>query len=387
MRSLVVLPVAAGRSSRDAAPLGKRAPKKRVHGGPEFAFDGTDATAVEFLVRTGVRPAEKSAARLLEAQRWLATQQVDDWAAAAPNRRPLGFPQVRDVVRLLINAGVDKKRLPRSLAAFPGVLALPEAELDARLDALDELGLERAPVPPTFLPGRLGRALERAPALLAMTPPAVEAAAAALTALGVADVAALAAAEPEVLCEPLQALASRAVELSSVTGLKPPALGALASRHPQLLAPLVGGTLAERVDFWSAAGVAGPALAALVDAAPAALCASVQRSLRPKAAFAAEALGLNAAAAASRCPSLFGAVNLERTVRPRAAFLQHLGVSRDAIADALADWAAGTAEDFAAVAARLAPAGADASAAAFRAHAGLDAPRGEAEADGDEEDA
>ena len=385
MRALAVLPVAAARGSREAAPSGKRAPaKKRAHGGPEFSFDGVDAGAVEFLVRTGVRPAERAAARLLEAQRWLAAQEADGWAGAAPSQGLLRFPQVRDCVRLLVNAGVDKKRLPRSLTAFPGVLALPVEELDERLDALDALGLERAPVPPTYLPGRLGRALERAPALLAMSPPAAAAAAAALTALGVDDVAALAAAEPEVLCEPLEALAARARELSVLTGLQPPALGALTTRHPQLLAPLVGGTLGERAEFWAAAGVSGPALAALVEAAPAALCASVQRNLRPKAAFAAEVLGLDAAAAAARCPALFGAVNLERTLRPRAAFLRHLGVSPDAVADALADWAAGSADDFAAVAARLAPASADATAASFRVHAGLDA-RGGDEADGEED--
>ena len=385
MRALTAPAVAAARSSRGpSAPAGKRAPsKKRIHGGPEFAFEGRSANSVEFLVRTGVRPAERAAARLLEAQEWLATQQTDDWVSAPPGL-PLGFPQVRDCLKLLINAGVDKKSLPRSLVAFPGVLALPPNELDARLDALDALGLERSLVPPTYMPGRLGRALERAPALLALSPPAVEEVAEALTALGVDDVAALAVSEPAVLCEPLEALAARASELTALIGVAPPALGALVSRHPLLLAPMVGGTLADRAAFWAEAGVAGPALASLVSAAPAALCASVQRSLRPKAAFAAEELGLDAAAAAARCPALFGTVNLERTVRPRAAFLRHLGVSPGAIADALAEWATGSADAFIVVAARLAPAS-EVTVAAFREHAGLAAPRGEDEADGEAE--
>jgi hypothetical protein len=385
-----VVAAAAAKPAREKALSGKKSGSRRTHGGPEYEFEGSDACAVEYLVRQGVRPAARAAQRLLDAQQWVAAQPSaaprEDGDAAAP-RAPRGggggaptvrFAQARDAVKLLLEAGVSKKLLPRTLERFPGVLALHTAELDARLDALDALGLET--------PATLGRAIEKAPTLLALPVEACAAAGAALTALGVPDVGALLGAAPEMLCEPPAALAARAEALGALTGLQPPALGALAARHPPLLArPLGKETLADRAAFWTALGVDAGALAA---ATPAALTAAVATALRPKVVFADVEMGLSAPQAVARCAALFGTVNLERTVRPRWAYLRGvLGVASDAAIAALPDWAQGDAEAFVAAAAVLAS-GAPAeqlSADAFRAHgaalAGADAPEAAAESD------
>jgi hypothetical protein len=376
---------AAARSTREKA-VTKR-PTRRGHGGLEFEFDSVDSGAVEFLVRsTGVRPAARAAQRLLDAQTWRAAQLAADAAgvgAAAggeedaagggarrgSGRAPAGepplivvhFQQVRDVVRLLMDAGVGKKALPRTLELFPGALALPQAALDARLDALDALGLDT--------PAALGRVLEKAPSLLALTPEAMAARSARLTALGVEDVAALVAAAPGALSDGEAVFGARVEELSALTRLSPPALGALAARHPPLLARPLGGTLSDRAAFWAdEAGVAD--VAALAAAVPAALTASVDASLRPKARFARDALGLTPPEALQRCPALFGAVNLERTLKPRLAYLHALGVAPASAAAALASWVEGDADAFIAAAATLAP-GADEvmlTVEAFRSH-------------------
>jgi hypothetical protein len=376
----VVTSAAAARSTREKAAT--KRPTRRGHGGPEFEFDGSDSGAVEFLVRsTGVRPAARAAQRLLDAQAWKAAQLAEETAGAAGGEADAGgarrssraaaggqpphvvvhFQQVRDVVRLLLDAGVGKKALPRTLELFPGALALPQAALDARLDALDALGLDT--------PAALGRVLEKAPGLLALTPDAVAARAAQLAALGVEDVAALVAAAPGALSDAAAAFAARVDELAALTRLAPPALGQLAARHPPLLARPLGGTLTDRAAFFAdEAGVSDvPALAAAV---PAALTASVDASLRPKARFVRDALGLAPAEALQRCPALFGAVNLERTLKPRLAYLRALGVATAAAADALPQWVEGDADAFIAAAATLAP-GADAvmlTVEAFRSH-------------------
>ncbi len=393
LRAAAVVAAAASKPSRRPPAAGKAAKPARVREqAPEFIFAGSDAGAVEYLVRQGVRPASRAAQRLLDAQRWRAAHPLPP--AAAPDADAAGeagggaggaseeqlvrFPQAREAVRLLLDAGVGKKALPRTLELFPGALALPSAELDARLDALDALGLDT--------PAALGRVLAKAPALLALPPAAAAAAGAALAALGVADVAAFAAAAPEVLCEPPAALAARVAELTELTGLRPPALGALATRHPALLARPLGGSLRERASFWASVGVHDACALAL--AAPAALTASVEASLRPKVAFLQGELGLGAAEALARAPGVFGAVSLERTLRPRAAFLRALGVAPPAAAAALADWAEGDAEAFVAAAARLAGPGAapeQVTLEAFRAHAAAAAPPPRAHAAADED--
>jgi len=306
-----------------ARPSARPAPRRRLRDGD---FNGADAGAVEFLVLSGVRPAEHAAALLLAAQ-----------TDASPPRR-LSFPGVRDVWRELRNAGARKPRLVAALAAHPGVLALPQPELRARLRALqNDAGLEE------FY--QLPRTLEKHLAVLACPPSAAAALSSFLRerlAVPQDQVGNVLFAAPQMLAElESGAVQARCAELAQTLELSEAQVGAAALAHPLLLCTLLGGTLADRLSFWSAEGLAVPQMRSLALTAPAALTAS-PTVLRRKAAFLRDQLGLSSAQAIEIAPSVFGELSLERTLIPRAHFLLNsLNVPREAAAAALDGWAGG----------------------------------------------
>ena len=255
--------------------------------------------------------------------------------------------------RELRNAGARKPRLVAALAAHPGVLALPQPELRARLRALqNEGGLEE------FY--QLPRTLEKHLAVLA-SPPAAAASLARFLherlAVPREQVGNMLFAAPQMLAElESGSLETRCSELAEALGLSEAEVGTAALAHPLLLCTLQGGALADRLAFWRAEGLSQPQLRSLALAAPAALTAATT-VLRRKAAFLRDQLGLSSVQAVEAAPSVFGELSLERTLVPRSRFLLvNLRVPTEAAAAALADWAGGDREAFLdGACARLAP--------------------------------
>ena len=351
---------ATARAGGRSATAGRKSQPPRLRDADASQFGGADPGAVEFLVILGVRPAQRASELLLASQAWAESQNWRAWAHTSPSAeapRKATFAASRDAVRELTVCGVKRKALPGCFALFPGILALPKAELEARLDALVDAGVDEL---------RLGRLLERDLRVLAPSPVAAAERAAALALLGVPDVGALLQASPGLVWASEQALTARVEELGAL-GLTPPSLGSAAGRHPPLLLPFPLSTRTHA--FWRAQLGEGE-LTSLALAVPAVLTTS-PTVLRRKAAFAADNLGLSLPLLVQRCPSFFDNVNLERSLAPRLSFLRLLGVRDDEAASQLRDWVEGDVGAFIHACARMAPEVAEErrSEETFRAHA------------------